>query len=115
MPRKPVAPYTRIIRNGTHAPDEPPATIDALLAVLASHPVASWTTCRPLKKTPSATFFCGELSNREHPFSILTTDPSIARRLTEAFTNNCERFQLESSEPRARRSRLGTRGGRRKR
>lgn len=115
MPRKPEAPYTRIIRNGNHAPDKPPATIEVLLALLEAHPVASWTTCRPLKQTPSATFFCGELRNREHPFSILTTDPSTARRLTEAFTANCERFHLEPDEPRARRSRTGTKGGRRKR
>jgi hypothetical protein len=115
MPRKPVAPHTQIIRNGHHAPGEPPASIDALLALLEVHPVASWTTCRPLKKTPGATFFCGELSQRVHPFSIVTTDPAIARRLTAAFMANCDRFHLESDEPRARRSRTGRKGGRRKR
>lgn len=115
MPKKPVAPYTQIIRNGDHAPGEPPASIDALLALLEMYPVAAWTTCRPLKKTPSATFFCGELRQRTHPFSILTTDPATARRLTEAFTANCDRFHLESDEPRARRSRTGSKGGRRRR
>ncbi|WP_224363607.1 hypothetical protein [Hyalangium versicolor] len=115
MPKTREAPQTRIIRNGTHGPDEPPASIDTLITLLQEHPVASWTTCRPLKKTPTATFFCGEFRNREHPFSILTTEPAVARRLTDAFTSNCERFHLEADEPRARRSRTGTKGGRRKR
>jgi hypothetical protein len=115
MPKKTEAPYTKIIRNGSHAPDAPPASIDELLALMAVQPVASWTTCRPLKKKPGATFFCGELRGRQHPFSILTTDPALVRRLTEAFMANCDRFHVESDEPRARRSRLGNRNGRRKR
>jgi hypothetical protein len=104
MPKTPEAPYTRIIRNGNHAPDEPPATIDELIALLEKYPVASWTTCRPLRKTPGATFLCGEIRNRAHPFSILSTDPSVVRRLTEAFTANCDRFQVQCHEPRKRRA-----------
>lgn len=115
MPKKPAAPYTKIIRNGSHAPHEPPAPIEELLALLETHPVASWTTCRPLKKTLSATFLCGELSTREYPFSILTTDPAVGRRLTEAFTTNCDRFQVETHESRSRRSRARAKTGRRRR
>jgi hypothetical protein len=103
MSTTPEVPYTRIIRNGKHAPDEPPATIDELLALLVEHPVAPWTTCRPLKKTPGTTFLCGEIRNRAHPFSILSTDPSIVRLLTEAFAANCHRFQVQCHEPRKRR------------
>jgi hypothetical protein len=115
MPKKPEAPYTKIIRNGNHAPDAPPASIDELLALMAVQPLASWSTCRPLKKKPRATFFCGELRGRQHPFSILTTDPALVRRLTEAFRANCDRFQVETDEPRARRSRTSTRNDRRRR
>ncbi len=115
MPKKPEAPYTKIIRNGSHAPDEPPAPIEELLALLETHPVASWTTCRPLKKTLDATFLCGELRTRDYPFSILTTDPAVVRRLTEAFTANCDRFRVESHELRSRRSRARARNGRQRR
>jgi hypothetical protein len=108
-------PYTHIIRNGWHAPDEPPAPIEKLLALLELHPVAAWTTCRPLKKKPGATFFCGELGNHEHPFSILSTEPAVVRRLTEAFTANCERFQVALEGPRVRRPRSGKKDGRRRR
>jgi hypothetical protein len=104
VPKQPAAPYTQIIRNGWHAPDEPLASIEELLALLEKHPVAPWTTCRPLKKTPSATFLCGELKNRQHAFSILSTEPSVVRRLTEAFTANCERFQVKLEEPRMRKA-----------
>lgn len=104
MPKKPAAPYTQIIRNGWHSADEPPASIEELLALLERYPVAPWTTCRPLKKTPGATFLCGELKNRQHAFSILSTDPAIVRRLTEAFTANCERFQVKPEEPRLRKA-----------
>lgn len=102
MPKKPEAPYTRIIRNGNHAPDEPPAPIEDLLRLLELYPVAPWTTCRPLKKKPGTTLMCGEFQKHSHPFSIISNDPAIVRRLTEAFTANCERFQVESEEPRTR-------------
>lgn len=115
MSKKRAEPYTKIIRNGTHAPHEPPAPIEELIALLETHPVASWTTCRPLRKTLSATFLCGELRTREYPFSILSTDPAVVRRLTEAFMANCDRFQVEANEPRSRRSRTRTKNGRRRR
>lgn len=102
MPKKPEAPYTRIIRNGNHAPDEPPAPIEDLLRLLELHPVAPWTTCRPLKKKSGTTLMCGEFRKHNHPFSIISNDPAIVRRLTEAFTANCDRFQVESEEPRTR-------------
>jgi len=103
VPKKPAL-YTQIIRNGGLAPDEPPASIDELIALLEKYPVAPWTTCRPLRKTPSATLLCGELKNRQHGFSILSTDPAVVRRLTEAFTANCERFQVKLEEPRVRKA-----------
>jgi hypothetical protein len=102
MPKKPEAPYTRIIRNGNHAPDEPPASIEELLRLLEVHPVAPWATCRPLKKKPDTILMCGELRKNSYPFSIISNDPAVVRRLTEAFTANCERFQVESEEPRTR-------------
>jgi hypothetical protein len=104
MPKKPEAPYTRIIRNGSHAPDAPPAPIEELLALLELHPVAPWTTCRPLRKKPGTIFMCGELGSHRYPFSILSNDPAVVRRLTEAFTANCERFQVEAEEPRTRKA-----------
>lgn len=102
MLKKPAAPYTRIIRNGHHASDAPPAPIEELLALLERHPVAPWSTCRPLKKQPGTTFMCGELEGNGHPFSIISSDPSVVRRLSEAFTANCERFQVVPEEPRTR-------------
>jgi hypothetical protein len=104
MPKKSEPPYTRIVRNGNHAPDEPPASIEELLRLLEVHPVAPWTTCRPLKKKPGTTLMCGEFQKHSHPFSIISNDPAVVRRLTEAFTANCERFQVESEEPRTRMS-----------
>jgi hypothetical protein len=101
-PKKPEAPYTRIIRNGNHTPGEPPAPIEDLLRLLELHPVAPWTTCRPLKKKPGTTLMCGEFRKYSHPFSIISNDLAVVRRLTEAFTANCERFQVESEEPRTR-------------
>ncbi|MBN1206763.1 MAG: hypothetical protein JXB05_17910 [Myxococcaceae bacterium] len=105
MPKKPRAPYTQIIRNGSHAPGAPPASLEQLLALLETHPVAPWTTCHPLKKTPGATFFCGEFRTCRHPFSILSTEPAVVRRLTEAFLANCDRFQVRAEEPRTRKAR----------
>ncbi|HVG64122.1 MAG TPA: hypothetical protein VNA24_36500 [Hyalangium sp.] len=99
MPKKPEAPYTRIIRNGNHATDEPPAPIEELFRLLELHPVMPWTTCRPLKKKPGTTLMCGEFQKHGHPFSIISNDPAVVRRLTEAFTTNCERFQVEFEEP----------------
>ncbi|MFL5347849.1 MAG: hypothetical protein ACJ8AT_23920 [Hyalangium sp.] len=115
MSKKAKAPYTKIIRNGSHGPDEPPASIDELIALLETNPVASWTTCRPLKEALDATFLCGEFRSREHPFSIVTTDPAIKRRLTEAFLANCDRFQVEANEPRSPRSRARAKNERRRR
>jgi hypothetical protein len=103
VPKKPAL-YTHIIRNGGLDSDEPPASIDELLALLEKYPVAPWTTCRPLRKTPSAILLCGELKNRQHGFSILSTDPAVVRRLTEAFTANCDRFQVKLEEPPVRKA-----------
>jgi hypothetical protein len=103
MPKEPEAPYTRIIRNGYHTPGEPPASIEDLLRLLELHPVAPWTTCRPLRKKTGTILLCGELRTNSHPFSIISNDPAVVRRLTEAFSANCERFQVEPEEPRTRR------------
>lgn len=104
MSKKPEAPYTRIIRNGNHTPDEPPAPVEELLRLLELHPVAPWTTCHPLKKKTGTILMCGEFRKHKHPFSIISNDPAVVRRLTEAFTANCERFQVESEEPRTRKT-----------
>lgn len=104
MPKEPEAPYTRIIRNGYHTPGEPPASIEDLLRLLELHPVAPWTTCRPLRKKTGTILLCGELRTNSHPFSIISNDPAVVRRLTEAFTANCERFQVKLEEPGMRRA-----------
>ena len=105
MPKKPQAPHTLIIRNGPHAQDEPPASIEELLALLEKHPLAPWSSCRPLKKTPGATFFCGELRTCCHPFSILSSEPAGVRCLTQALLPHCERFQVMAEETGGRRAR----------
>jgi hypothetical protein len=108
MLKKPAVRSTRIIRNGVHAPDAPPAPLEELLAMLKTHPLAPWTTCSPLRTIPGAIFFCGEFEGTMHPFSVLTTDPAVGRRLSEAFTANCECFQVEPETPRVRGPRAGT-------